>query len=146
MFSVENRVGRLVEVRMRAPSSSEEVLAFAAVCKREMTRAIRKHPGKLAVVVSDLRGMALLSPQLFSTVTEVMRGNNAMCERIGQLSKPTAVGAMQADRALREAGHTERRNFGQAQQLTAYLNEVLTPQESARLEAFLAEYTEAAAT
>lgn len=143
MFSAENRIGRLVEIRLGVFQSNDEIKEFAAACKREMGKALRRQPGKLAVVVTDLRNMRLLSPELFATITELMRGNNVMCERSGQITRKSAVGGMQADRAVRDAGHVERRNFNDVDQLVAYLKEVLTEKEAARAHAFLLEFKDA---
>lgn len=140
MFTVENRIGRLVEIRLSLPMTVEEMLSFGAACKRELGKALRRQPGKLAVVVSDLRGLTLFSPELFVAMIGVMRENNVMCERAAQMAERSAIGAMQADRAVREAGLATRRNFSDAPQLVAFLKEVLTEGEAARAATFLAEY------
>lgn len=146
MYTVENRIGRLVEVRLIAPMGLDEVPGFGAACKHELGRALRRQSGKLAVVCTDLRAFAVLSPDLFGAITVMMRGNNIMCERTGQLTQSSAVGTMQADRAVREAGVVDRRNFNQVDQIVAFLSEVLSERETERMVAFLAEFKDKATT
>jgi len=64
---------------------------------------------------------------------------NARTERSAMLysaSSPTAV--MQFVRIVREAANPNRRLFGEVTSLAAWLDELLTPEESAELHRFLA--------
>lgn len=139
MVVVQSNIGRLIEVRLVSPVTLEDVAALGAALKKEMDRALRRQSQTRAVVVTDLRALALLSPPLFTALTELMRSNNALCERSAQLVLPTAVGGLQVDRAVREVNHTGRRNFDAVPQLLAYVGEVLTPAELQRAADFLAE-------
>jgi hypothetical protein len=133
MFSVENRVGRLVESVLRSPLTETELEAFDRAGGVVVT-AIR---GQRAVC-SDLTGIGVLSPSVSERLIEVLkRRHGGALARSAFLLPPRAIVTMQIDRIVRATGNPNRRTFQDRAQLIEWLSESLTSAECGRLREFL---------
>ena len=134
MFKTENRVGRLIELRIQSPVSEDEVQQIQAR-QLELVRRL----GERFVAVTDLRRAIVFPPQVTDQFIALMQRANPMLERSGVLIADSAVLGLQAERAMREGGHDHRQAFRDPAKLEAWLGEVLTVDERSRLRAFLHE-------
>ncbi len=133
-------VGRLLELRIAAGyrTAADVEALFDAI-----DVALSKLPASTRVVIAaDWRRCRLMSSKTVELVLRRMSRNNQRTDRSAVLAShdsPTAV--MQFFRVVRESNHPNRRLFFDHQDMTAWLDEVLSPQESARLHEFLLEPT-----
>jgi hypothetical protein len=134
MFKSENRVGRLVELRVHTPMKLEEMLALRA----RHLEVLQSIAGSY-VIVTDLRHAHVFPPDITEAFIQMMGRINPDLERSAVLINESAVLGMQAERAIGEAGNPNRRSFREPWTLLDWMSEVLTPQELARLKQFLAE-------
>jgi hypothetical protein len=132
-FTVERHVGRLVEVRVHGPLSSEDIKEFP----RLFTSVVDKGP---VIACGDLRGLNVLAPELSEEFTENLRRDNPKVLRSALLvSKSAAAVKLQMSRLTREVGGPVRRVFEDRPVLELWLTEVLTKEESHRLSIFLSD-------
>jgi hypothetical protein len=140
MYTIENRVGRFVELRVEAPVTDEELSPFhetlANVCK-----PIR---GKIAIC-TDLAGATVFTQSVTQRWTSIIKQESPLVERNAVLVGEGAVFSMQVERIIRQAGQHNRKAFLSATALTAWLGEILTVRERTRLENFLHEGVESRA-
>ncbi len=135
MFTVENQVGRLIEIRIRSTFGPNDFAGFAARLA-EVSGAL---DGKL-VGISDYRDARLLAPEVADKMVGSLRNTNPRVERAAVLmAEKAGVIVLQAERILREANNPNRRVFRHADEAAAWLGEVLDEPERARLRAFLDE-------
>jgi len=134
MFTVEIRVGRLLEIRMESPLSAAEVLDF-----RSVTTATVRAAKRPLVVCTDLLRARVFSPESAAQITAMMQQDNPLVERNGILVGESALFSMQIERMLREAGPRSRRAFREPAALKLWLKEVLDENELWRLNAFIME-------
>ena len=131
-------VGRLLEVRADAGyRTPEDVDAVFAAIGRELGKL---PPDGQHVTVVDWRRCPLMSPEAAAYMGKMISGINASTLRSAALASETApLAVLQFVRLIRDANLPDRRLFVGAAELHTWLAEVLTPVESARLKAFLAE-------
>jgi hypothetical protein len=134
MFTVENRVGRLLEIRMESPLGDDEVVEF-----RNLTSSIVRAAPRPLIVCTDLLRARVFSPASATQITSMMQQDNPLVERNGILVGESATFSMQIERMLREAGSRSRRTFRDAPALKKWLKEVLTDDELWRLNIFIQE-------
>jgi hypothetical protein len=135
MVSVVGRVGRLVEIRCIAPITAEDV----ATLIRDIQQFLDTRPER-ALSMVDLRQLGLVDPQLIDRVVAFMRAENPRVERSAFLMADSgALQTMQLERMLKQAGSPSRRLFKWARDAEAWLGELLSPAERARLHVFLSE-------
>jgi hypothetical protein len=134
MYSLENHVGRLVEARLGAPFTVDEVDAWLA--KMRVTVAQCRH-GVICCI--DLLRVDVLAPASAERFLEMMREHNLDVQRTGFLI-PTgnAILGLQVDRLIRDAQSSKRKAFRDATSLEAWLVPVMTMQEAQQLRKFLA--------
>jgi hypothetical protein len=133
MITVGSEVGRLVEIRAAAPLTPEDVLTLMREVQRWLDTI-----GQRSLNIVDLRQMGLADPLLIDRVVAFMRAENPRVERSAFLmAESGAMQAMQLERMLKQAGAPSRRLFKAAADAEAWLGELLTPAEKARLRAFL---------
>jgi hypothetical protein len=132
----ENRVGRLIEVRIELGYRS---IADVAEIYLEVGRlnAARRKSGP-PVIALDWRKCSVMAEDAAQHLVAAMRANNARMERSAALL-PThsPVAMLQLLRMLREGKNSSRRGFDEPNEMIAWLSEVLTPNEVARLREFL---------
>ena len=132
MFSSDNHVGRLVELRVLTPMAADEMVEL----QRRHLEVLQSLAGSF-VIVTDMRHAHVFPPDITEAFIEMMGKINPDLERSAVLINESAVLGLQAERAINEAGNANRRSFRQPAELVDWLAEVLTPQEIARLKLFL---------
>jgi hypothetical protein len=134
-YSVECRVGRLVEARLWTPKTVVAVAMFAETLRRLFSTLSSK-----CVICADWRSANLLSPEVADALAELFRRGNPYLERSGVLlSSRNALFQLQVDRVVREAGSEARRTFLLAHEMRAWLGEVLVDAERKRMSEFLVD-------
>lgn len=131
----EMRVGRLLEVRAVLPIAIEDIPTL-----RESVRAIFERAPRLVVAILDARAYGIEPPDAADHFLKTIREDNPRIERSAFLIEPDqSLLSLQLERVIREAGNPNRRLFRDVSSATAYLRPSLTPEESARLDAFLVD-------
>lgn len=127
------KVGRLVEVRGITPFADGDLEDFATRYMASLTRT----PGR-AVTCIDFRAAAVLPESQSKLFINMFRRTNPLLERSAILIDPkNATLCLQLTRMIREAASLSRRAFTDAARLMAWLDEVLSKEEQARLRMFL---------
>jgi hypothetical protein len=133
MFSVEHHAGRLIETRTSSLPTLDEIAAFAA--------RFREVAGKLAglvVICGDYRGLRVLSPDVAEKFVAMLTAANPRIERSALLCSPDhATALLQIERTVKQAANPSRRTFRDVADLSAWLGDVLSVEERARVAAFL---------
>jgi len=140
MYTIENRVGRLVELRVEPPVTEEELSQFHAT----VAKACKPIKGQI-VTCTDLVGATVFSQPVAARWIEIIRQESPLVERNAVLVGEGAVFSMQVERIIRQAGFKNRRAFLSPVALTAWLGEILTVRERARLEQFVQDGAESRA-
>jgi hypothetical protein len=136
MFTLECRVGCLVETRVMTMRSKEDVAALTEA----FAQVARSYPTMRFVICGDYRRFSLLAPAVAEQFLGMFRQANPRVRRSGVLvtnESPTA--ALQVERIVSEAAHPERRAFRSSALCEAWLDDALTPEERTRMRAFLIE-------
>jgi len=127
VFAIENRVGRLVEIRIASPVTVDEADAFGA--RHDVVIAAVK--GSYVCLV-DLVDATVFPPDVVAAFVKTMRGEERLL-RTGTLLHPSPTFGMQIQRMIREANLDQRRAFRDPWQVFDWLSEVLVPSERERL-------------
>jgi hypothetical protein len=134
MFSSENHVGRLIEMRIVTPFAEAEV---AELLQRHL--AVVAGVGGEVVFAVDLRRAQVLPPAIADRFVQLMGQVNPALLRSGLLINDSAVFGLQAERAVAEAGNPERKVFRSPEDMERWLGGILTGAELRRLREFLSE-------
>lgn len=134
MFSVEARVGRLIEIRLVTPISMKDIQGVRA----GLVQLFQRFPGKL-VCVADLTRSTLFTPAEADLVLEVLKADNPRLELSAFLLDDSAALHQQIQRLFAQAKNPARRAFQDPDALKAFLVTALTDEEHGRLARFLAE-------
>jgi hypothetical protein len=135
VYSIACKVGRFLEVRVVTLRTLADVRAY----ERELLRAFAV-AGPRPVGICDLRYVGIFPPDVADALVGTLARGGTSLERSALLLAPALPAlALQIERIVREAGDPQRRTFRTPADATAWLGEVLTPPELARLETFLAE-------
>ncbi|HYV49466.1 MAG TPA: hypothetical protein VFA20_31625 [Myxococcaceae bacterium] len=134
MFSVEVNVGRLLEIRLAAPITLEDLQGMG----QALGEIFHKHQGRL-VSAADATRAAIVSTDVGARVVDVFRTDNPRIERSGILINQSATFGLQIERLVAKAENKARRCFHDAFELKAFLGTLLTRAEHARLAQFLSE-------
>lgn len=133
MFTIENHVGRLVEVRIATPVAEEEMPGIA----KATHDLIESLPGEF-VAVMDLRHANVFPQAVSDAFVHILSDNNPKLERSAFLIGESTIFGLQIERAIRMAGKPTRQSFREASALESWLDEPLKPSEQYRLHEFLA--------
>lgn len=133
MVTVENNVGRLVEIRQTGRVTIEELQESG----QAFGRILATLKGR-AILCTDWRGMHILPQPVTEVLLNIMRNENARVERQGVLLDPSAIIGMQLDRLLRTSGNSQTKAFRDADQMQTWLGQVLTLAERTQMRKFLA--------
>jgi hypothetical protein len=131
----ETRVGRLLEIRVGA---GYDTVADVDAMIAQIAREVAHIAPKKVVIAADWRPIKLMSAQAAGRALDMLTTGNPAIERSAILvsdRSPTAV--MQFFRLVRESHNENRRLFSDPSDLAAWLDEVLAPEEAARLHVFL---------
>ncbi len=135
MYSSEHHVGRLIELRVATPFTEDDLAELLAIHTRVLQEA-----GDQLVVAVDLMGAHVFPPAITDRFIYLMSRVNPALLRSGLLINDSMVFGLQVQRALHESGDNPNRQcFSSRQELEAWLGEVLTPEERARLRHFLSK-------
>jgi hypothetical protein len=131
-------VGRLLEVAAdggyRTPADVDEV--FAAI-DAQVTSLVAR--GVKYIRVADWRRCPIMSPIAAGRLKDLMADRNGRVLRAaGLVSSQSPAAVLQFARLTREAGLADRKTFDDPRDLAWWLEDILTPAESQRLEQFLA--------
>ncbi|UJR84767.1 hypothetical protein [Sandaracinus amylolyticus] len=132
MITVENNVGRLIEVRQTGRITMEDIRQSGPIFGRILA-GIR---GKV-VMCTDWRGMRVLAPDVASSLRAIIRADNDRVERQAVLLDPSAIIGIQLERLLREGGNMDRAAFESVGTMEQWLAPSLTPAEQAQARKFL---------
>ena len=134
MFSVERKVGRLVEVRMEPPFPLDDVNGMIAAVRLQALASTE--PFVLCALMTRL---TVLTPEATEPLLTMLRRDNPRLLRAGYLvGQRYGALAMQIDRLVREAKNPSRRWFDRGDDLEAFLGEVLNPAERESLRRLVA--------
>jgi hypothetical protein len=132
MFTVERRVGRLCEARIRRLTEGADVDAYSAAFRPMFTGMSRP------VLCADHRPVLIYRPQVADALTALFQSLNSRWERVAILVAPTnATLAMQMMRIVRESANTSRNVFFDRAEAAQFLAPVLDDLERDRLGVFL---------
>jgi hypothetical protein len=134
MMQVENTVGRLCVARFVPPFDVTEADQLA----RDI-RGILGRLGRPAIFCNDTRRARVFPPDVSDRITAMLRSDNPRVERSAVVIGASSMFGLQIERMFREAGNPGRRVFRSVATIVAWLDEVLTPAEGARMRSFLAE-------
>jgi len=128
--------GRLLEIDVCAGYREvSDVDAMIGMMGAEFARM--PEPTRI-VIAADWRACRLLTPQVAERAVQMLSGSNPRVERSAILHNPQqATSVLQVMRLAREAQLTYRRVFTEADEMKAWLSEVLTPAEISRLDVLL---------
>jgi hypothetical protein len=132
VYSLEHHVGRLVELRAGLVTTSDEYNEFVS-----KLLAIAKSVGGRVIVVTDSHESFRLPPSVMATVVKGMHTVNSVIERSAIWVPPASALEQQTSRAVRQGGNEMRRMFTATDEMRAWLAEVLTDEEMARLDEFI---------
>lgn len=104
MITVTQNVGRLTEIRMTAPVSSEDL----SVMQRDMTAILNRVQGRV-ILCADLSGAALFPDDLADRIAKFFRAANTRLERTAIVVCGAATLFLQVERLLREGNPTSSR-------------------------------------
>lgn len=134
MFTVERNVGRLVEVRVESLRSSSDAEAFIRAIRGAIVEAA---PARI-VVCADHRAVPIYTQAVSDRLVELFTSINQGIDRAGLIvARTNATFSLQIERIVRESQNPLRRVFYDPDTVTAWLSEVLTEPEVARMRAFL---------
>jgi hypothetical protein len=129
--------GRLLEIRVAA--------GYKCVADIDaMIGMIRGNVGKLPpgdsfTIAADWRAVQVMSPETAQRCREMLASVNPRVVRSAILTLPeNSLTNLQVVRLVREAQNPSRRAFTVAAEMAAWLGEVLSPKETARVRVFLA--------
>jgi hypothetical protein len=131
MYSIENHVGRLIEIRIWSPVSVGEAGRWG----REHESVVGSMTGSYACFV-DVVDATVFPQDVVDALLESMKHEPRLL-RTATLLSPSPTLGLQIQRMLREANHPERRAFRDPRDLEAWLGSVLTQPERARLRELL---------
>lgn len=134
MYTIENRVGRFVELRVESPVTEEELSRFHDT----LTKVCKPIKGQIATCTDFVGATVFLQPVAARWI-EIIRQDSPFVERNAVLVGEGAVFSMQIERIIRQAGFKNRKAFLVPSALVTWLGEILTARERTRLEQFLDE-------
>jgi hypothetical protein len=131
------RIGRLMEIRLDRGFQS---VADVEELRGYITQAFATVPANVSVVVAaDWRRTRLMEGEAADAFGKMIGSFNDRIERSAAVSAQTSpIAVLQFLRVIRESRHPNRKLFDNVGDLTAYLSELLTPEEKERLIVFLA--------
>jgi hypothetical protein len=140
MYTIDNRVGRLIEIRVESPVTEEELSQF----HDRIAKVIKPIKGQVATC-TDLVGATVFLQPVAARWIEIIKQENPIVERNAILVGEGAVFSMQVERIIRQAGFKNRKAFLAPAALTTWLGEILSVRERARLDQFLQDGVESRA-
>ena len=134
MYSIENAVGRLIEVRLANPLSLEDVHHFAERFKTTVSGVGGRYVG-----VVDVTQAEVFPGPVAEALIQLLSRAADHVERTAALIGANATFSLQVERIFRNSASPSRRAFRQRDELRDWLREVLESDERVRLARFLHE-------
>ena len=135
MVEVQNKTGRLVEIRGSFPLTPGEVDQFERDLRDSLTAR-----GERKTVCADITRLHVLRREYADRLLTVMREDNGSIDRTAILLAPDSpMVELQFSRILSEAESPNRRFFRERDALSVWLGATLNSLEQARLHDFLSE-------
>jgi hypothetical protein len=134
MYSIENRVGRLVEISIWSPVTAAEAGPWAELHDRVVASV-----GGPYFCLVDLARATVFPPDAVDAYLATMR-NETQLLRTGTLLGRSPTQHLQILRMIREANHPQRKAFRDPNLVHAFLGEIATAAERARLAEVLEPY------
>ena len=137
-YTLQTRVGRLIEARVLRLADRAEADGYAERLRQETAGHPQQRP---AVLLADHRPVRVYPPPVTDRLVELFQVMNTRLERIAILVSPTnATLLLQLERLVREARFPMRRVYREPEGAIEHLSDALDAPELARARAFLAEY------
>ena len=139
-YTVEARVGRLIEARVFLLETVDDVDAYIRVLAAAVARL---EDGALGVLCADHRPAEIYTQAVTDRLVESFQIMNSRLSRVAIITgvrKPTLY--MQLRRITREAAYEARQVFQIPEPGLTHLGSALTPAERMRAAEFLADFTE----
>ena len=137
-YTVETRVGRLIEARVFRLKTRADADAYSAALGDEVRRQPADRP---AVLCADHRPVVVYPQPVTDRLVELFQQMNTRLERIAIFVSPTnATLLMQLERLVREASFEHRRVFREPETGLIHLGQSLDLPERARAQSFLSEH------
>jgi len=135
--TVERHAGRLIEFRHAKGFQTVADIEQMSAVARSVMESVRR--GKNCVIVADWRSCSVvMSPVVSQCLLDTLLAFNPHTERGAMLyAEGSATAIMQFVRVKGDARNPTRRMFADPLELAIWLEELLTPAESARLREFL---------
>jgi len=133
MFSVEVKVGRLLEIRLVAPVTLQDIEQI----QERLNQLFDQH-GEV-VLVADYTRATVFSPEVAAAVLDVFKRGKGRVARSAALVSQSAIFSLQVERLIAQAGNPMRRSFHDRFELKAFLGAALSHEEHIRLVQFLAD-------
>lgn len=134
-YTIESRVGRLIEARVLRLGTREDADAYSAALAAEVGRH-----SAAPVLCADHRPVRVYPQEPADRLVELFQDMNSRLERIAIVVAPTnATILLQLERIVREARFERRKVFRDAAGALDHLAASLDAHELARARAFLAD-------
>ena len=131
MWSIDRRVGKLVEIRISSPVTLEETVPWGEA----HDSLVSKIDGPYVCLV-DLTDATVFPQDVVEGYVKTMK-NETNLVRTGTLLNQSPTFGMQIQRMIREANNPNRRAFRDPDELCEWLSEVLDAKERVRLREIL---------
>jgi hypothetical protein len=137
-ITLENRSGRLIDIRFFPPLSLDEVTAL----RTRLWSLLSRIEGR-AVIWADLRQVEIFTAEVATRLIEMLRVDNPRVERSAYLVSGRAAFTLQVERIVNEAkGPSKtppRRSFSDQRTAGEWVKEVLTdPAEHLHVDSLVA--------
>jgi hypothetical protein len=133
--TLTHRVGRLIETRITGVLTLEDVAELRA----GFLAVYASGEGKFLSAIDVRQAVVLARDHIAKLLLQLFTDSNPRIERSAILVGADALAPVQAEALILQARHPGRRVFRDAEAFVAYLAEVATPEEIARLREFLDE-------
>ncbi len=132
MFTAENQVGRLIEVRLDGGGTLQDHQAL-----NSKVFALLARMSQPAVFCTDMRKVDAFTDELAARLAQTYRTANLRVARTAIVARPKTRLAEQIEKIVREAGSPARRVFLDPADAQRWLGEILDEAERARLAVFV---------
>lgn len=127
MYTIESKVGRLIEVRFWAPILGEEPGAWRRDHERMIAAMLNTY-----VFFVDLGDAPVFPPDMIESFSVTMRNETRLLRMALLLGSSPTLG-LQMQRLVRDAQHPHRKIFREPREAETFLSEILTLSERTRL-------------
>lgn len=134
MITIENKVGRLVELRQTGKITIPNIQASFPQFQEILTKI-----GGPAVFATDWRGMRLMDRETSEFLLDIMKNDQGVEAQV-VITDPSALMGLQVRRLIQAGGGKHRSVFDDIARAERFLKPYLTPAEIAAFRSFIASY------